>query len=79
MKIKALKTIFWLTAAVTLTYTLFLGYGITLVGFRVLAPWVNLECGLLALSFACFASVKSRECNDSPDDFKRSATPSGWA
>ena len=62
MKHQIPKIIFWLVTALALSYSAFFVYGVTLVGFRLMAPWASLEFALIALALASHSASSAAKC-----------------
>lgn len=51
-------------------YAVFLAWGVHLVGFTVMAPWSNLEAGLIATVFAIESAIANRQVQVIATDLK---------
>jgi hypothetical protein len=62
MKHLTLKVLLWLVTALALLYAAAFVYGVVLVGFRAMIPWVSPGCGLISLALALLTTRTAAEC-----------------
>jgi hypothetical protein len=65
-----LKIALTVTILLAIAYAVFLAWGVHLVGFTVMAPWSNLEAGLIATVFAIESTIEHRKAQAIEADWK---------